>query len=90
MVEACVLSNDVYILDIRVPHALIQNRFEKYDMFTMQYVLDSLAKNTTKVKNIKKYLLTVLYNAPMTMDNQVRLQVQHDMSSESWHDSESS
>ena len=38
MVEACVLSNDVYILDIRVPHALIQSRFEKYDMFTMQYV----------------------------------------------------
>lgn len=90
MVEACVLSNDVYILDIRVPHALIQSRFEKYDMFTMQYVLESLSNNTTRVKNVKKYLLTVLYNAPMTMDNQVRLQVQHDMSSDSWHEGDSS
>lgn len=90
MVEVCVLREEVYIHDIRVPHALIQSRFEKYDMFTMQYVLDSLANNTTKVKNIKKYLLAVLYNAPMTMDNQVRLQVQHDMSSDSWHNSDSS
>ncbi len=90
MVEACILTNDVYILDSRVPHALVQSRFEKYDMFTMQYVLDSLSNNTTKVRNVKKYLLTVLYNAPVTMDNQIRLHVQHDMSSESWHESGSS
>ncbi len=37
MVEACVLSDDLYLLDTRIPHALVQSRFEKYDMFTSMF-----------------------------------------------------
>lgn len=81
MVEACVLSNDVDIGGIKVPHRLIVSRFEKYNQSLMQTVLTSLSENTTEVKNVKKYLLAVLYNAPLTMENQVRLKVQHDMHS---------
>ena len=32
----------------------------------MEYVLDTLHSNTTKVRNIRAYLLTTLYNAPST------------------------
>ena len=79
MVEACVLRNDIDIGGIKVPHSLIVSRFEKYNQSMMQTVLTSLSENTTDVKNVKKYLLAVLYNAPLTIENQISLKVQHQM-----------
>ena len=80
MVEACVLGSDLKIGGRKIPHSMIQSRFEKYDRFTMEYVLGSLSDNTTDVKNVKQYLLTTLYNAPVTMENHLSLMVQHDLS----------
>lgn len=80
MVEACVLGADLKIGGRRIPHAMIQSRFEKYDRYTMEYVLGSLSGNTTNVKNVKQYLLTTLYNAPVTMENHLSLMAQHDLS----------
>ena len=80
MVEACVLGADLKIGGRKIPHSMIQSRFEKYDRFTMEYVLGSLSDNTTDVKNVKQYLLTTLYNAPVTMENHLSLMVQHDLS----------
>nr|WP_288617105.1 DUF6017 domain-containing protein [uncultured Eubacterium sp.] len=34
----------------------------------MKVVFYILKQNTTKVKNIKKYMLAVLFNAPTTID----------------------
>lgn len=79
MVEACVLRNDIEIGGVKVPNKLIVSRFEKYNQSMMQAVLISLSESTKDVKNVKKYLLTVLYNAPMTMENRIKLKVQHDM-----------
>lgn len=79
MVEACVLEGDIEISGRKIPHALVQSRFEKYDMYTMEYVMRSLSNNTSEVHNIRKYLLATLYNAPLTMQNQVNLEIQHDM-----------
>jgi hypothetical protein len=42
-------------------------------------VLECLHRNTTKVTNIRKYLLAVLFNAPSTMDGYYQAAVQHDM-----------
>ncbi len=39
----------------------------------------SLSKTTTDIKNIKKYLLSALYNAPVTMENYYDAWVKHDM-----------
>lgn len=79
MVEACVLMGDVEISGTRIPHQLIQSRFEKYDKYTMIAVLDSLSANTTDVRNVKKYLLATLFNAPITMSNQIDLAVMHNL-----------
>ena len=35
--------------------------------------------NTTKVKNIKKYLLAALFSAPSTMNGYYQAEVNHDM-----------
>lgn len=47
----------------------------------IEFVLDCMTENTTKVKNMKQYLLTSLYNAPMTIHNYYTSLVQHDMNS---------
>ena len=81
MVEVCVFESDLKIGGRLVPHSMVESRFEKYDRFTMEYILGSLSENRSDVKNAKQYLLTVLYNAPVTMESHIKLMVQHDMNS---------
>ena len=45
----------------------------------IEYVMDCLLSNTTKVCNIKKYILAALFNAPTTMGGYFRTEVNHDM-----------
>ena len=42
------------------------------------YVLDSLRETTTKIINIRAYLLTALYNAPLTIGPYYSAAVRHD------------
>jgi hypothetical protein len=42
-------------------------------------VFDCLKENTTKVRNMKQYLLTVLYNAPATIENHYAARVNYDL-----------
>ena len=58
---------------------MVKGRFMKLTYTHLQYVFESLSKNTTKVTNIKQYLLAVLYNAPVTMNHYYKAEVQHDL-----------
>jgi len=51
----------------------------KLDSEHIEYVLSSLKKNTSEVRNIKKYMLAVLFNAPTTIDSFYSAQVNHDL-----------
>ena len=42
-------------------------------------MISSLHENTTKVRNIRAYLLTSLYNAPTTINSYYTALVNHDM-----------
>ena len=44
----------------------------------IEYVFDCLDENTSKVGNIKAYVLATLFNAPATMDEYYRAEVNHD------------
>ena len=48
------------------------------------FVMDCLQKNTTQVRNMKQYLLAVLFNAPTTMNNHFTSLVNHDMHAGGW------
>ena len=61
------------------PAEVVKARFMKLDSSHVQYVMDCMADNTTYVRNIKKYLLAALYNAPVTIGNYYSSLVQHDM-----------
>ena len=80
MVEAIVSDNEYQIISgNKVPTEMIKSRFCKLDKSHIEYVLHCLDHNSSDVRNIKKYLLATLYNAPMTMDSYYKALVQHDM-----------
>jgi hypothetical protein len=72
------VGKDVRIKDTEIPYLLIRSRLEKYDYSIMEYVLKTLNENTTRVRNVKKYLLATLYNAPSTVDNYYEFDASHD------------
>ena len=59
------------------PREIVRSRFLKINSSHVEYVFDCIDNNTTKVGNIKAYLLTALYNAPATMDSYYRAEVNH-------------
>lgn len=61
------------------PHEVVRSRFLKLNNEHIQFVLSCMKENTTKVRNIKQYLLTVLYNAPTTISNYYTALVNHDL-----------
>lgn len=61
------------------PREVVKGRFLKINSGHLEYVFDCIDRNTTRVGNIKAYLLAALYNAPATMDSYYRAEVNHDL-----------
>ena len=85
MVETvCARRKTTRIAGSDFPHEVVRSRFLKLDSEHIRFVMDSLQKNTTDVRNMKQYLLTVLFNAPTTISNHYTSQVNHDMNAGGW------
>ena len=85
MVETvCARRKTTRIAGSDFPHEVVRSRFLKLDSEHIRFVMDSLQKNTTEVRNMKQYLLTVLFNAPTTISNHYTSQVNHDMHAGGW------
>ncbi len=63
----------------RKPASVVKSQFCKLDSSHIQFVMDSMHENTSRVRNIRKYLLSVLYNASMTIDSYYSARVNHDL-----------
>ena len=81
MIEVMMMPQDsmIRIAGVEKPVALVKNRFMKLNYSHIEYVLFCLNRNTTKIGNIKAYLLTALYNAPATINSYYQAEVNHDM-----------
>lgn len=81
VVEVLMMPDDstLWIAGLEKPMPLVKSRFMKLDYSHIKYVLFSLQRNTAKVGNIKAYLLTILYNATMTMNHYYQAEVNHDL-----------
>lgn len=75
----CTTKKYLQINGEAMPAQVVKNRLLKVGYEHIQYVFFSLSKNTTKVKNIRQYMLTVLYNAPVTINQFYDAEVRHDM-----------
>ena len=80
MVEAvCSRKETLRVAGNDFPQAVVKSRLLKLDREHIVFVFDCLKENTTQVRNMKQYLLTVLYNAPATIENHYAAQVNHDL-----------
>lgn len=61
------------------PAELVKERFKKIDGDHIGFVIDCMKENNTKIRNIKSYLKTVLFNAPITINNYYKSLTQHDL-----------
>ncbi len=81
MVEILMLPDNrvVRIGGADKPVSVVKSRFLKLTYSHIEYVLFSLHRNTSKVENIKAYLLATLYNSSMTMNHYYQAEVNHDL-----------
>ena len=79
MVEAvCSRKETIRVAGNDFPQTVVKSRLLKLDGQHIRFVFDCLRENTTQVRYVKQYLLTVLYNAPVTIENHYTAQVNHD------------
>ena len=64
--------------------SLVKSQFMKLTHAHIEYVCLCLNKNTTKVGNIKSYLLTALYNSVLTINHYYQAEVNHDLYGGGW------
>lgn len=72
-------KDSVLVSGQEYPAALVKSKFLKLNFSHIEYVIGCMGKNTTKVRNIKAYLLAALFNAGSTIGSYYKAEVNHDM-----------
>ena len=75
----CTTRQTVRVAGNNFPSEIVKARLLKLTAEHIRFVLGCLSRNTTKIRNIRQYLLTTLYNAPTTIDNYYAAMVSHDL-----------
>lgn len=79
IVETVVSQADTIVINSnRYPMSIVRSKFLKLNSIHIEYVMDCLKANTTKARNIKKYVLATLFNAPSTMNSYYQAEVNYD------------
>ena len=76
----CTTKSSVRISGDDKPAEVVRSRFLKLNSEHIRFVVGGLKENTTRIRNMRQYLLATLYNAPLTIGNYYRSLVSHDMS----------
>ena len=76
----CTTRSTVRISGDDKPAEVVKSQFLKLDSEHIRFVMDGLKDNTTRIRNMRQYLLATLYNASLTIGNYYRSLVSHDMS----------
>ena len=75
----CTARKTIRVAGDDYPAELVKSKLLKLNSSHIEFVMDCMRENTTKIRNIKKYLLAVLFNAPSTMGSYYTALVAHDM-----------
>ena len=75
----CTARKTIRIAGDDYPAELVQSKFMKLNSSHVEFVLDCMRENTTKIRNIKQYLKADLFNAPSTIDSYYTALVNHDL-----------
>ena len=74
----CTEKKSLRIAGSEYPAELVRSRFLKLDSGHIRYVCECMDENKSRVRNIKKYLLAALFNAPVTMEHYYTAKVNYD------------
>ena len=61
------------------PAEVVRSKLLKLNSEHIRFVMDCLKQNTTRIRNIRQYLLSMLFNAPSTMNSYYTALIAHDM-----------
>ena len=75
----CFSRSHIRVAGSDFPAELVKSRLLKLNAEHIRFVFDCLKKNTTEIRNIRQYLLTALYNAPVSINSHYAAQVNHDL-----------
>ena len=76
----CTTKSSVRISGDDKPAEVVRSQFLRLNSEHIRFVVGGLKENTTRIRNMRQYLLATLYNAPLTIGNYYRSLVSHDMS----------
>ena len=80
LIDVCTTTKPtIRVMGEDKPAAVVVSRLKKLNSSHIGYVMDRLNDTTTKITNIRQYLLAALYNAPVTIDHYYTTLVHHDM-----------
>ena len=80
VLETVLCRNEtILIASNEYPAELVKSRFMKLTDSHIEYAINCMRTNTTKVRNIKKYMMAALFNAPSTMSGYFQAEANHDM-----------
>lgn len=80
----CVKRKSIRIGGEEYPYELVKSKFLKLNSGHLEYVMECMKNTTTKIGNIKAYMITALYNAPNTINHYYQQEVNHDMYGGGW------
>ena len=75
----CSIRSRIRVAGNDYPAEVVRAKLLKLNGEHIRFVMDCLKQNTTRIRNIRQYLLTVLFNAPSTMSGYYTALVAHDM-----------
>ena len=75
----CSTRSRIRVAGSDYPAEVVRAKLLKLNSEHIRFVMDCLKQNTTRIRNIRQYLLTVLFNAPSTMSSYYTALVAHDM-----------
>jgi len=76
---ACSTRSRIRVAGNNYPAEVVRSKLLKLNSEHIRFVMDCLKQNTTRIRNIRQYLLTALFNAPSTMSSYYAALVAHDM-----------
>lgn len=75
----CIKSAYIKLGKSEYPTTLVRNRFTKLNSSHIRYIIECMENNPVKINNIKSYILTALFNAPVTISQYYEAEVKHDL-----------
>ena len=63
----CRTASTIRIGDEVLPVNAVKQRFKQHDRRHITYIIETMRQTTTKINNVRAYLLTAMYNAPITI-----------------------